>query len=172
MTSSRRTSLLAGAAAVLIIALLAGCGGGSSTPSAPKTTSGHAATLGLASTDLGKILVDSQARTLYLFKGDSGAMSACNGECATDWPPLVANGTPTAGSGAKGSLLATTKRADGASQLTYHGHPLYLYQGDSKPGDTNGQGVSAFGAGWYALSANGAQVSKKASGSGGGGGYY
>jgi predicted lipoprotein with Yx(FWY)xxD motif len=169
MTSPRRTSLLAGAAAVLIIALLAGCGG-ASTPSAPKTTSGHAATLGVASTDLGKILVDSKARTVYLFKADSGSMSACTGACAAAWPPLLANGAPTAGSGAKSSLLATTKRPDGASQLIYHGHPLYLYQGDTKPGDTNGQGVSAFGAGWYALSANGSQVSKKASSSGGG--YY
>ena len=169
MTSPRRTSLLAGAAAVLIIALLAGCGG-ASTPSAPKTTSGHAATLGVASTDLGKILVDSKARTVYLFKGDSGSMSACTGACAAAWPPLLATGAPTAGSGAKSSLLATTKRSDGASQLIYHGHPLYLYQGDTKPGDTNGQGVSAFGAGWYALSANGAQVSKKASSSGGS--YY
>jgi predicted lipoprotein with Yx(FWY)xxD motif len=170
MTSPRRTSLLAGAAAVLVIALLAGCGGGSSTPSAPKTTSGHAATLGVASTDLGKILVDSKARTVYLFKGDSGSMSACTGACAAAWPPLVASGTPTAGDGAKSALLATTKRPDGASQLLYHGHPLYLYQGDTKPGDTNGQGVNAFGAGWYALSANGAQVSKKAASSGGS--YY
>ena len=170
MTSPRRTSLLVGAAAVLIIALLAGCGG-ASTPSAPKTTSGHAATLGVASTDLGKILVDSKARTVYLFKGDPGSMSACTGACAAAWPPLVASGKPTAGSGAQSSLLATTKRPDGASQLLYHGHPLYLYQGDTKPGDTNGQGVSAFGAGWYALSANGAQVSKKASSSGGGS-YY
>ena len=172
MTTSRLTSLLAGAAAVLIIALLAGCGGGSGTPSAPKTTGGHAATLGVASTDLGKILVDSKARTLYLFKGDSGSMSACTGACAADWPPLLANGSPTAGDGAKSALLATTKRPDGGSQLTYQGHPLYRYLGDSKPGDTNGQGLSAFGAGWYALSANGAQVSKKASGSGGGSSIY
>jgi predicted lipoprotein with Yx(FWY)xxD motif len=172
MTSSRRTSLLAGAAAVLVIALLAGCGSGGGTPSAPKTTSGHAATLGLANTDLGKILVDSQARTVYLFKGDSGTMSACTGACAAAWPPLLANGAPTLGSGTNHSLLATSARPDGTKQLTYHGHPLYLYQGDTKPGDTNGQGVSAFGAGWYALSASGAQISKKASGSGGGGSYY
>jgi predicted lipoprotein with Yx(FWY)xxD motif len=169
MTSSRWTTLLAGAAAVLVIALLAGCGG-SDTPAAPKTTSGHAATLGLAKTDLGKILVDSKARTLYLFKGDSGAMSACTGECATDWPPLRAASTPTAAGGAKSSLLATTKRPDGAPQVTYHGHPVYLYEGDKKPGDTNGQDVTAFGAAWYALSAAGSQVEKE-SDSGGGSSY-
>jgi predicted lipoprotein with Yx(FWY)xxD motif len=165
MTTSRRTTILAGAAAVLVIALLAGCGGGGNTPSAPKTTSGSAATLGIASTGLGKVLVNSQARTLYLFKGDSGSMSNCTGACAAAWPPLRAAGKPTLGSGVQGSLLSTSRRPDGASQLTYQGHPLYLYQGDTKPGDTNGQGVNAFGAGWYALSPAGSQVSGTASSS-------
>jgi predicted lipoprotein with Yx(FWY)xxD motif len=173
MTTSRRTPILAGLAAVLVIALLAGCGGGGSTPSTPKTTSGHAATLGIGSTGLGKILVNSHARTLYLFKGDSGSMSNCAGECAADWPPLRAAGKPTLGSGVQSSLLSTSSRPDGAAQITYHGHPLYLYEGDKQPGDTNGQGVNAFGAGWYALSPGGSQISgtKTSSSSGGGSSY-
>jgi predicted lipoprotein with Yx(FWY)xxD motif len=179
MTTSRPTTMLAGLAAVLVIALLAGCGGssGSSTPSTPRTTSGQAATLGVGSTGLGKVLVDSQARTLYLFKGDSGTMSRCTGACAADWPPLRAAGKPALGNGLQRSLVATSPRADGAAQLTYQGHPLYLYEGDAKPGDTNGQGVTAFGAGWYALSPAGSQISGTAGSSqpgssSGGSSYY
>jgi Secreted repeat of unknown function len=65
------------------------------------------------------------------------------------------------------SLVGTTTRSDGKPQVTYDGHPLYLYEGDAKPGDTNGQGVTAFGAAWYVLSAAGNQVSGPASSSGG-----
>jgi predicted lipoprotein with Yx(FWY)xxD motif len=165
MTTSRPTTILAGLAAVLVIALLAGCGGGGSTPSTPKTTSGSAATLGIGSTGLGKVLVNSQARTLYLFKGDSGSMSNCTGACATEWPPLRAAGKPTIGNGVQSSLLATSRRSDGAQQITYQGHPLYTFGGDTKPGDTNGQGLNDFGAGWYALSPSGTQVSGTASAS-------
>jgi len=71
----------------------------------------------------------------------------------------------------KSSLLGTTQRSDGKPQVDYNGHPLYLYAGDQKAGDTNGQGITAFGAGWFALTASGSQVAGSASGSGGGNGY-
>jgi ketosteroid isomerase-like protein len=74
---------------------------------------------------------------------------------------------PTVGSGANASMIGTTARSDGKPQVTYNGHPLYLYAGDQKAGDTNGQGVTAFGAAWYALSAAGNQVSGQPSSSGG-----
>jgi predicted lipoprotein with Yx(FWY)xxD motif len=69
------------------------------------------------------------------------------------------------------SRVRTTTRSDGKQQVTYNGHPLYLYQGDEKAGDTQGQGITAFGGGWYALTPAGNQVSGQASSSGGGGGY-
>ena len=81
-------------------------------------------------------------------------------------PRSGANGKPTVGDGAKASIVATTKRSDGAPQVTYNGHPLYLYEGDQKPGDTNGQGLTAFGARWYALTPAGNQVSGGTSTSG------
>ena len=124
---------------------LAGCGGSgnaSGTPAPPKTANGQPATLGVANENLGKILVDSQGRTLYLFQKDSGTTSTCTGACATDWPPLRANGKPTVGSGANASMVATSARSDGKPQVTYNGHPLYLFAGDQKPGDTNGQGLT------------------------------
>jgi len=121
MTRSRSTTFLAGLTVVLLTAVLAGCGGGDDPPAPPKTANGQAATLGVGTTDLGKILVDSKARTLYLFKRDSDGRSTCAGACASEWPPLRASGTPTVGSGANGDLLAITKRTDGAPQLSYRG---------------------------------------------------
>ena len=165
----------AGGALLLLAALaVAGCGGGgnsNASSGAPKTASGAAATVGVSNEGLGNILVNSKGRTLYLFTRDSGTMSECSGACAVNWPPLRATGKPTIGSGADASLISTTSRSGGGKQVTYNGHPLYLFKGDSGAGDTNGQGLNAFGGSWYALSPAGDQVSGASSSSGGGGGY-
>jgi predicted lipoprotein with Yx(FWY)xxD motif len=176
-TRNRSLALLAGAALLLIGALIAGCGGSNNsqnaTAAAPKTApAANATTVSVANTGLGKVLADSQGRTLYLFQRDSGTKSMCSGACASNWPPLKANGKPTAGRGAMASLVGTTKRSDGTTQVTYNGHPVYRYVGDQKPGDTNGQGLNFFGGLWYALSASGNQVTtmgSSSSGSSGGG---
>jgi predicted lipoprotein with Yx(FWY)xxD motif len=173
MIQKRTISFLASGAVLLLAALaVAGCGGGSSKASGPpKTASGKTATVGVSNASLGNILVNSQGRTLYLFKRDSGTMSECNGACAVNWPPLGAAGKPTIGSGATASLISTSTRSDGTRQVTYNGHPLYLFKGDSKPGDTNGEGLNAFGGSWFALSPAGNQISAPAASSGGGSGY-
>jgi predicted lipoprotein with Yx(FWY)xxD motif len=165
--------LVAGGLAVLA-GLAAGCGGGGATAASsapPKTASGQAATLGISNTPIGQILVNSEGRTLYLFKADQGTKSACTGACAGAWPPLLVKGKPTTGTGINASLVGTATRSEGATQLTYHGHPLYLFAQDQKAGETNGQGVSAFGAQWFALSGTGNQVSTQppSSSTGGGG---
>jgi hypothetical protein len=67
-------------------------------------------------------------------------------------------------------MVGTTPRSDGNPQVTYNGHPLYLFSGDQKAGDTNGQGVTAFGGGWFALTPSGTQIAGQASSSGGAGG--
>ncbi len=92
---------------------------------------------------LGDILTDSKGMTLYQFAKDQANVSNCNGGCATAWPPLAvaAGQTPTAGDGISGKLDVIT-RQDGSRQVTYTGLPLYAFSGDSKPGDTNGQGVA------------------------------
>ncbi len=161
-----------GALLLLTALAAAGCGGGGGSNASsgpPKTPSGRTATVGVSNASLGSILVNSQGRTLYLFTRDSGATSTCSGACAVNWPPLRAAGKPTIGSGAKASLVSTSTRSDGEGQLTYNGHPLYLFKGDKSPGDTNGQGLTAFGGSWYALSSTGNQVSGQSSSSGGGG---
>lgn len=134
------------------------------------------AKIGVASSGLGRIIVDGRGRTLYLFEKDKHGKSACAGQCAAFWPPLIASGKPLATAGAKASLLGTTKRADGRLQVTYNHHPLYRFVKDTKKGQTNGEEVDAFGAEWYALSPAGAKIEKNdvKSGSGAGpaaGGY-
>jgi predicted lipoprotein with Yx(FWY)xxD motif len=170
----RPISFLAAAVLVPVVALAAaGCGGNDSTPTAAATKTGgdSSATVSVASTGLGDILVDAQGKSLYLFEQDTGTKSTCSGACATAWPPLRTSGKPTAGSGAKTSLLGTTPRSDGDPQVTYDGHPLYGYQGDSNAGDTNGQGIDGFGAPWYVLSPSGNEITTSASSAGSGNGY-
>ena len=149
---------------------IAGCGGSNNTAT-PTTANGSAATIGVANDNLGDVLVNSQGRTLYLFQKDSGTKSACTGACAAAWPPLRANGKPTVGNGADASLVGTTRRSDGKPEVTYNGHPLYLFVKDQKAGDTNGEGVNAFGGSWYAVSPAGDQVSAPPANPGGGYGY-
>jgi predicted lipoprotein with Yx(FWY)xxD motif len=151
-------------ATVPLVALaVAGCGGSSNSADSAGTPAHGSATLDVANTRLGKILVDSEGHTLYLFKKDTGTKSTCFGGCASEWPPVRVAQNPTVGSGLAVSKAGTTKRSDGKSELTYNGHPLYRFEGDQKPGDTSGQGVNAFGARWFAVSPAGTQASGNAS---------
>ena len=111
----------------------------------------------VASSGLGRILVDARGHTLYLFAKDK-RKSSCTGKCAGFWPPLITSGKPLASAGAKASLLGTTRRTDGRLQVTYNNHPLYTFVKDLKKGQTNGEEVDAFGAEWYALSPTGSRI--------------
>ena len=115
---------------------------------------------------LGRIVVDSRGRTLYLFEKDTRTRSACSGACAAYWPPLLTSGKPVAGPGARSSLLGTIRRSDGTKQVTYAGHPLYRFVQDTRPGQVRGEGSQIFGAGWDALTPSGAKIEKTS------GGYY
>ena len=117
---------------------------------------------------LGRILVDGNGRTLYLFEKDKHGKSTCTGRCAGFWPPLIATGKTLAAAGAKASLLGTTTRGDGRRQVTYNHHPLYRFVKDTRKGQTNGQNVDAYGAEWYVVSAAGAKVERNDAKSGGG----
>jgi predicted lipoprotein with Yx(FWY)xxD motif len=115
-------------------------------------------TVSTASTSLGRIVANSAGRTLYIFSKDTNGKSACAGMCAKFWPPLIAAGKPRASAGARASLLGTTKRADGRMQVTYKRHPLYTFVKDTKKGQVHGEGVTAFGGHWDAISPAGAKV--------------
>ena len=107
---------------------------------------------------LGQILVDGSGRTLYLFEADKGTSSTCYSGCAQYWPPLITNGAPKAGAGVTASLLGTTIRTDGTTEVTYGGHPLYYVVTDHNPGDATGQGVNNFGAPWDVVGPDGKQI--------------
>jgi predicted lipoprotein with Yx(FWY)xxD motif len=167
MTRSRAIATTATAATLVLSLGIAACGGSDNSATAaapaPASTSGGA-TVGTSSAgSLGTILVDAQGNTLYVFDNDTGTQSTCSGSCATNWPPLRADGKPTAGTGANASMLGTTPRSDGKPQVTYNGHPVYTFSGDQGAGQTNGQGVTAFGAPWYVISPAGSQVTTSSS---------
>jgi predicted lipoprotein with Yx(FWY)xxD motif len=140
--------------------VLAGCGGASTSAakSPPASAARTGPTVALRSSKLGSILTDGHGRTLYLFEADKGTASACYSACASVWPPLTTAHKPTAGRHVVASKLGTTKRHDGKTEVTYNGHPLYYYAGDSKPGAITGQGVNQFGAKWYVLGRNGKKI--------------
>ena len=148
--------------AIAVLALVVGVGASSAHDAA--------GAVGLRTTTLGKVLVGANGHALYLFKHDKSSASTCYGACATDWPPLLSStAKPHAGAGVKAALLGTTRRKDGKLQVTYRGHPLYLFFLDKQAGQTKGQGQDFFGGKWYVVNAAGLAVAKTAATSTGGG---
>jgi predicted lipoprotein with Yx(FWY)xxD motif len=136
-----------------------------STPAAPAaggTPSAHASAaatvIKIASSSAGAFLTNGSGRAIYLWTKDTMDKSMCTGTCAGAWPPVTATGGVTAASGAAAKDLGTITRSDGTRQVTYDGHPLYYYAGDSGPGQTNGQGSDGFGAKWWLVSPSGASI--------------
>jgi predicted lipoprotein with Yx(FWY)xxD motif len=163
----RRIPMTASVAAAGIALAACGSSGGSggaygapsvASSSASSTAVSAPATVAVGTSKLGKILVDGNGRTLYLFEADTGNSSSCSGACATAWPPFTTSGAPRAGAGVAANLLGTTMRPDGQQEVTYHGHPLYYYVGDAGPGAVNGQGINGFGAKWYVLGPTGEKI--------------
>ena len=111
-------------------------------------------TLTVRSSSFGKVLFDNRGFVLYAFTRDN-RRSLCNGACAQKWPPYIVRGGLHAGAHVKASLLGTVRRANGARQVTYAGHPLYYYVGDRKPGQILCQNVSEFGGLWLIVRPSG-----------------
>jgi predicted lipoprotein with Yx(FWY)xxD motif len=170
MRSKRLAKIAVATSAAVSAIAIAACGSGGSSKhtttgtSAPAASSAHSSasassgSVDLAKSSLGPILINSEGRTLYLWQADTGTKSTCTGACASAWPPLVTTSTPTAGSGVTSSLLGTSRRTNGTEHVTYNGHPLYLFAGDTASHQTNGQGSNGFGASWYVLSPRGNPV--------------
>jgi len=148
---SQRTIVALAIAATFVIAGCSSSGGEPGTSPAlvgqsPASAGAGGVTVGTATApSLGTYLTGADGKTLYTFVGDGPNDSTCTGECATAWPPftVAAGGQPTPGAGVTGKL-GTLTRADGTTQVSYDGLPLYYWQGDAKPGDTTGDGVSGF----------------------------
>lgn len=171
-----KVSKTAAVAALLMTFVVAGCsspggssggsgdtGGGaygqSSESSAP--TSGgdsSATTLMTADSTLGEIVTDADGKTLYMFDNDTqgSGESSCTGECLTNWPPLTTEGDAPAVKGVTGEV-GTIETADGSTQVTLNGWPLYYFAGDAAAGDVNGQGVGGI---WWVLSPAGERMAE------------
>ena len=168
---NRRWLAPAGLAAAAL--MIAACGSATSTTSSPpaansgtQAASGSAlktATIGGAS-----VLTNAQGFTLYWFAPDTSTTSKCNGACASFWPPV--KGPATAGTGVTGTL-GTITRADGATQATYDGHPLYTYKGDTAPGQDKGNNLNIEGGVWHDVTASGGAAPARSTSTSSGGGY-
>ena len=164
----------AAAAAVLVAACASGtsstgaAAGSSSAPAASGSAAAGGSSSGssvitTATASGGTILTDGSGRAVYLWAKDSGGMSSCTGACAGTWPPVTPSGTVTASGSAKSSDLGTITRSDGTKQVTYDGHPLYYFAGDSGPGMSSGQGSDQFGAKWWLVAPTGSDVTASVS---------
>jgi predicted lipoprotein with Yx(FWY)xxD motif len=154
--------------------LVAGCGGdddddsgGSAAATSPATTApaqtqaaapAKGTTIKTGDSQFGDVLFDSDGQAIYYFDKESGSKSECYGECAEAWPPVLTKGEPQAGAGIQQGLLGTTQRDDGTTQVTYDGHPLYLYAHEG-PNQVTCHDVSEFGGLWLAVEPNGQAVS-------------
>lgn len=164
----RPTKTAASAAWVLAIVAFAGFDassgsaaagyGNSSSSSGRVVKAASAAKIAVVNSSLGRILVNGQGRSVYLFEKDARKASTCYGACASAWPPVTTSRAPIAGKGVAAIMLGTRKRRNGMLQVTYNGHPLYTYGGDAKAGQANGQGSNAFGGAWYVLSPAGKKI--------------
>ena len=151
-----------------VLAAAACSSAATASPSAPASSAPAAGSSASASTTgtvitthagaAGTSLTDGSGRTVYLWAKDGMNMSNCSGACAQAWPPVPATGTLTAAGGAMASDLATITRSDGTKQVTYDGHPLYYFVGDSAAGQTNGQGSDNFGAKWWLVAPSGVKI--------------
>jgi len=137
---------------ISLICLLTILGGAPAAIAARSASSGNVA---VHSSSYGRVLFDGRGFVLYTFSHDPRGRSSCSAACAKAWPPFLVKRAPSAGPGAKASLLGTVRRADGTTQATYAGRPLYYYVGDTKAGQILCQHVSEFGGLWLVVRANG-----------------
>ncbi|MGE5138737.1 MAG: hypothetical protein ACM3JD_04685, partial [Rudaea sp.] len=104
---------------------------------------------------LGRFVADENGRSLYIYTQDTKNTSNCYGKCEVAWPPLLTTGQPTLGDGIDQTLLGTTKRKDGSTQVTYNGMPLYYWFKDAVPGDVTGQRVGGV---WFVIGPDGSII--------------
>ena len=139
---TRTAATTAAALAVAALALLGVAVAGAGSPAPAATGTGlKSATIGGAT-----VLTNTRGFTLYFFVPDTPATSRCYGSCAVYWPPVT--GTAAASPGLPGRVGAIT-RTGGARQLTYNGHPLYTYIGDTAPGQAKGNNLNLNGGLWH-----------------------
>ncbi len=168
MRARNKAALLVASIGVAVLA--GGCGGSARATGTASTGQASARPTGPVTIKTvtgrdGTYLTDRAGRALYLWLGDDAGKSNCSSDCAGAWPPVVTGGAPQASGGARSANLGTITRADGRTQVTYKGHPLYYFVVDSGPGTTKGQGSDSFGARWWLVAPAGAAITVNGSSS-------
>ena len=135
-----------------------GSAASSSPDSAGSAAGGAARTVVAAHPGSGGSFLTVGSRSVYAWTADGMNKSNCMGACAGEWPPVTAHSKVTVSGGAKPSDLGTIARPGGGRQVTYAGHPLYFFAGDSGAGQTSGQGNDSFGAKWWLVAPSGMQI--------------
>jgi predicted lipoprotein with Yx(FWY)xxD motif len=150
-----KTRALSMSAIVVIVGLvvLVLAGGSSATKARSSAVS-----ISVRQTALGRVLVGTGGRTLYLFLADKHNVSKLSRAGFAAWPAFAVNGTPQVSGGVNRSQIETISSRGAKHQLTYAGHPLYYFVGDQHSGSTAGQGLFEFGAKWYVVSPNGKAI--------------
>jgi predicted lipoprotein with Yx(FWY)xxD motif len=176
--ATKRTKLFVGVGgAVAAAATVAACSSAASSsaaaPAASPTGASSSSTgagassggtvITTAKSSAGTVLTNGSGKAVYLWVKDTGDMSNCNGACAGAWPPVTTTATATAAGSANASDIGTITRSDGTKQVTYDGHPLYYFSGDSGPGTATGQGSDSFGAKWWLVAPAGSDVTASVS---------
>jgi predicted lipoprotein with Yx(FWY)xxD motif len=158
--AGRRLGLVLAAAAgivavVVVLVVLSSGGSGAEGAGERAAAAGDAPSVRIARSRYGRMLVDRDGRTLYLFDKDPRGRSVCTRRCARVWPPALVTGRPTAGRGIDRGKLTTVARDGSARQLVYNGHPLYTLSGETRPGQTGGEGYLGT---WWIVSPRGARI--------------
>jgi predicted lipoprotein with Yx(FWY)xxD motif len=143
-----------------LLAAACGSAAGSSSGSAPASagTSATGTVIESHAGSGGTFLTDGSGHAVYLFSADGMNKSTCSSACASTWPPVMAKGQLTVSGGVKAAGLSTITRPGGGKQVTYDGHALYFFAGDSGPGQTSGQGSDQFGAKWWLVAPSGTKI--------------
>lgn len=146
-----KTRLVAATALTVLVAVVGLAGAAAAVTMKSSTNSALGST----------IVVSATGRTLYHDSAEKKNTVKCLGTCAKQWRPLLisAGAKPVAGTGVTASKVGVVKRPDGKVQVTYAGLPLYLFAGDSKAGDVNGQGLAGL---WHAIAPSGIVITKAA----------
>jgi predicted lipoprotein with Yx(FWY)xxD motif len=166
---------IAAAAAVAVVGCSAASGGekpgGTSSSPAASAPASTTATIKTGAVSGVPVLTNAKGFTLYWFSPDTPTTSKCNGACTSHWPPVTAPATAAAGIAGRFNVIT---RSDGSAQVTFDGHPLYTFAGDSAPGQAAGNGLDVDGGIWHwaKLSGGSAPASGSSSSSSSGNGGY
>jgi predicted lipoprotein with Yx(FWY)xxD motif len=114
-------------------------------------------TIKTGGSDFGAMLYDAGGQAIYMWEVEESDRPECYGDCAEAWPPVLTEAAPVATGEVKPALLGTTKRVDGAVQVTYAGHPLYYYAHEGR-NEVKCHNVATHGGLWWVVTPRGTRA--------------